>query len=73
MIVSGFGPGNLIASVFGFCFRSGSEHLLQLPTLLFQDAKRFFEYESNSVGNHIEEKFLWNAQREFERFCGNLA
>ena len=71
MIVSSFGPGDLVSSVFGFIEQRKRE-LLQAGALLFQDAERFVEDEVDVLGNHVEEKLFGNAESELAGLGGRI-
>src|SRR5580700_1373135 len=67
VVVSRFGPGDLISSIFSFT-EQGQGELLDSDPLCTGGSQHFLEDKSNFVRNYIKEKFTRHAEREFERF-----
>src|SRR4029077_16135663 len=64
MIVSSFGPCDLVSGVFGF-FEQWQGGFLESSALLFQDVECFVEDGMDILGNYVEEKLLGNAESKF--------
>src|ERR1700722_13177677 len=71
MVVRGFGPGDLIAGVFGLV-EEGKRDFLQPDALFFQDSYGFVENGLHIRGNNIEEELLGNTESEFWGFWGEF-
>jgi len=67
VVMRGFGPGDLVAGVLGFVDERDGD-FLEFGALLFEDAERRFENEIDVLRDHVQEKFLGNAEGELARF-----
>ena len=64
VMVSGFGPGDLIAGVFGFV-QQGDREFLKTGALRFENADGLVEDYADIRRKHLEEEIFWNAESKF--------
>lgn len=64
VIMSSFGPGDLIAGFFSFA-QQGNREFLQAGTLLLENADGLVENYADIPRKNIEEELFWNAESEF--------
>jgi hypothetical protein len=72
VVVRGFGPGDLVAGIFGFA-QQRNGYMFQSRTLLPEGSDGFMKRLVNLFGNHFKEKVLWQTKTKTlarRSFCG---